>query len=248
MKNHWNSTLARKEYMVRNTNPYLRDPYDLDTLLAAPQPDDEGDADDSPEAGAAPPPGKRSARLSGEGMGAAPCGGAVHAAAAAPKRRRTDENEGPDLPPGVPRVPVRDAVRMLEGLPEQVQTVLLEAAKLAAPAFKRAKAEGEGEGPAGGVPRPAEAPPAEPARAPAPQGPAPGEFAMPAPRRRGAAAAGGTPAGPHAAAGAQLVPSGAGHTPLPLRHLPTELDMFNLHEGGAVAQMDKMAQDFAQQQ
>jgi hypothetical protein len=284
VKNHWNSTLARKEHAVRRTNAFLHPPYDLAALLAHPAAQDDGtQSPDSPAVLRLQ--AKRTGRISNECVipapGAARAAGRGGGTLQAPKRRRagTDDDgdedyEGPggdghshdvwpDLPPGVPRVPVRDAVRMLEDLPVQTQTALLEVALLAAPAFRAANNGAAAAEQLLDVVGNATAAPPEPviataaaqekspemAEAAALTAPDNG-LAMPPPRPRTAAAAGGTPASALRASSCdrRLAPSVAGHTPLPLRHLPTELGMFNQHEGGVVAQMEKMSQDIAAQQ
>jgi len=137
VKNHWNSTLKRKYQSNQLSNKYLTAGYSLQWLQDN-QPEEE-DAYDVPTGGIAP---KRSARMS-DGMAEGACVGVRDAyaggAVVGKRRRGSDHDADAQLPPGIPKVPVRDAVLMLEALPQNTQTALVEAALLAMPAFKRLK-------------------------------------------------------------------------------------------------------------
>lgn len=235
VKNHWNSTLRRKFGTHLMENKYIRVNYSLEWLLAN-QPDEEEEEEEPVHV----PPPKRSVRISGEcipadsGMDDEDEG--WQEAQVGSKRTR-DENVAPELPPGVPKVPVGEAIRMLDALPQHTQTVLMEAALLAAPAFKRQKKADESmdfqateatlapialaaEDQLLFVQRPGSANGCLPPIAPLIHHP------LPTPVRP-------IPTG-------NLGSLGPGCTPLPLRHLPTNLDQMG-EAGGVVDMLDKMA-------
>lgn len=238
VKNHWNSTLRRKFGAQQMENKYIRPNYSLEWLLAN-QPDEE---DEEYEPVVHIPPPKRSVRISGEcipadsGMDDEEEEEAWQEPQVGVKRTR-DENVGPELPPGIPKVPVGEAIRMLDALPQHTQTVLMEAALLAAPAFKRQKKAEDcrdlqaAAGPPAHialaaedqllfVQRPSSANGCLPPIAPLIHHP------LPTPVRP-------IPTG-------NLGSLGPGCTPLPLRHLPTNLDQVG-EPGGVVDMLDKMA-------
>ena len=237
VKNHWNSTLKRKFGAHYVENKYLRAGNNLDWLLSN-QPDED---EDEYEPVVHIPPPKRSARISGDCM---PSDEGIdddeddeweeepHRGV----KRARDENTAPELPPGVPKVPVGEAIRMLDALPQHTQAVLMEAALLAAPAFKRKKGSDYGVefpvAPLSGpiavaaedqllfIQRPGSAAPTLPPILPLTHHP------LPTPVRP-------IPIG-------NLGSVGPGCTPLPLRHLPTNLDQVG-EAGGVVDMLDKMA-------
>ncbi len=265
VKNHWNSTLKRKYTMQQLDNKFIKNAYPLSWLLAN-QPDEADDEYDHQQVSYMGP-SKRSARIGADNMAnledededddeeeweELPQVGA---------KRGRDENVAPELPPGVPRVPVGEAVRMLDALPHHTQSVLMEAALLAAPAFKRRKRISDGkpfhvptitaaehqllfmrqnnnrqeQNGAGGGSDGNESSEARPAN------PSP-------PAAHHHAGAGGvlpTPGRPLLLAGQQQN-IGLGVTPLPLRHLPSNLDQVG-EAGGVVDMLDKMAQAIEQE-
>lgn len=254
VKNHWNSTLKRKYTMQQLDNKFIKNAYPLSWLLSN-QPDEEDEEYEHQQVSHLPQP-KRSARISADHMPSLgdeddeddeeeweelPEFGA---------KRGRDESMCPELPPGVPRVPVSEAIRMLDALPQHTQSVLMEAALLAAPAFKRRKRISDG--------RPLHIPTMtaaehqllfmqqnnghhghgnESSEAPS------ANTSPPAVHQAAVAAVLPTP-GRHLLATSnpqQLVGLGPGVTPLPLRHLPSNLDQVG-EAGGVVDILDKMAQ------
>jgi Myb-like DNA-binding domain len=252
VKNHWNSTLKRKYTMQQLDNKYIKNAYPLSWLLAN-QPEEEDEEYEHQQVSYMPGP-KRSARISADY--AASIGDEDdhdeeeewEELAQVGEKRVHDENAGPELPPGVPRVPVSEAIRMLDALPQHTQSVLMEAALLAAPAFKRRKRISDGRSfhiptmtaaehqllfmqqhraEHGAAAAGNEIPPANPS--------------PPAAHAHHPAAAAILPTpGRHLLAGPQQL-IGVGVTPLPLRHLPSNLDQVG-EAGGVVDILDKMAQ------
>ncbi len=260
VKNHWNSTLKRKYTMQQLDNKFIKNAYALSWLLAN-QPEEEDEEYEHQEPRYMPPP-KRSARITvdninnmGDDDDEEDDEEWEERPQVGTKRGRDSENVGPDLPPGVPMVPVSEAIRMLDALPQHTQSVLMEAALLAAPAFKRRKRISDG--------RPfhiptmtaaehqllfmqqdqchqakgndsSEAPSANPSPPAGQQHHAATAAVLPTPGRHLL-----TVAGPQ-----QLL--GPGVTPLPLRHLPSNLDQVG-EAGGVVDILDKMAQAIEQE-
>lgn len=234
----------------------MKNAYPLSWLLSN-QPDEEDEEYEHQQVSYMAPP-KRSARISADRMpnlGDDDEEDEWEELPEAGAKRGRDENTCPELPPGVPRVPVSEAIRMLDALPQHTQSVLMEAALLAAPAFKRRKRTSDG--------RPFPVPTMtaaehqlllmqqnnyhhrhgnESMEAPS-SNPSP-----PAVHHAAAAAVLPTP-GRHLLAGSnpqQLVGLGPGVTPLPLRHLPSNLDQVG-EAGGVVDTLDKMAQAIEQE-
>lgn len=166
VKNHWNSTLKRKFHANQLNNKYLQQECDLNWLMQHQPEEDEQYANDSTKrpphidgdggyqhryahhngndsnvAASAP---KRAVLAMNSNKHDTPKNISGH------KRRRHiridggvldgGENSAADLPSDIPRVPVTEALRMLECLPQNTQTALIEGALLAAPALKRLKA------------------------------------------------------------------------------------------------------------
>ena len=162
VKNHWNSTLKRKYGTQQLDNKYIKAGYSLEWLLDHTPDDEDGGqvvhgSGGGGGGGDQPRLPKRSARISGDLVSHSQKrsyadmmyddlddefenyqarGYAKNDITAAGAKQRSNE-EKTELPPGVPHVPVGEAIRMLGGLPQHAQTVLIEAALLAAPAFKK---------------------------------------------------------------------------------------------------------------
>jgi hypothetical protein len=133
-------------------------------------------------------------------------------------------------------VPVAEAVRMLEALPENTHTALIEAARLAAPAFKRARvADAAADEALLDVDAAAAAVAARAPLSPLGQPRAP-LLAEPA-----------APPATAARAGPPLGQAAAGATPLQMRHVPADLGGFSYgfagHDGGLMEEMDALADD-----
>jgi len=238
VKNHWNSTLKRKYHSNQLQNKYLQAGYDLTWLLNnAPEEYEPYDAPGGTQSA------KRSSRIRDEEeIGAFRRGTNRYCARTGvlgKRRRGGDENSEAALGPGIPVVPVRDAVRMLEALPDNTQTALVEAALLAVPSFKKLRKIGDyATATAKPVVRPQIPPVINYLRFDLSDGTArpypPGEF------REGARESfvyfpEGLPVEQP-----QLVPVGL----TPLQALPADLDVFP-NESGVVQMMDNMAADVA---
>jgi hypothetical protein len=151
VKNHWNSTLRRKYTSNQLQNKYLFCNHDLDWLLDHMPPQADHYEKASNVAKLALLSKKTEQAGAEEGAeGLLPFrdiptlnpGFQGHPSAVIDcslKRKAADiENTGPNVPY---RMPVKQAIQMLEALPLHTQTVLVEVAQLAAPSFKKRKVE-----------------------------------------------------------------------------------------------------------
>lgn len=152
VKNHWNSTLKRKYTGGQLNNRYLKASHaTLQWLLEnTPEEDDPYSPQNArgskrhPSAAAAPQ------AYTGAAVGRTATGQFAPAINAS-KRRRVDGSSGmgggaavgpagdaeyPGLPAGMKRPSLQESIEMLNSVPESMRACLIEAAKLAGPAFK----------------------------------------------------------------------------------------------------------------
>ncbi|PSC72449.1 myb-related B-like isoform B [Micractinium conductrix] len=154
VKNHWNSTLKRKYHGGQLNNRYLKSSHaTLQWLMDNPAEEDDSYSPQAARGGGA---GKRHSTAAVT-QAQAYAGAAVARTATgqfapainASKRRRTDgglsggggaagdDAEYPGLPAGMKRPSLQESIDMLNSMPESMRACLIEAAKLAGPAFKR---------------------------------------------------------------------------------------------------------------
>eukprot|EP00890_Picochlorum_soloecismus_P002673 jgi/Picsp_1/3406/NSC_06244-R1_protein len=131
VKNHWNSTLKRKYMSDQLENKYIDAGYGLNWLLANP-----------PHEHLASMPEQQhlaKAHIAEEKTGPAPEEGKQHPLKQANRNEskyRNAELLSTELPGGIAKVSVDVAMKLLESLPQDTQTALVEASLLAAPAFQ----------------------------------------------------------------------------------------------------------------
>ncbi|KAL4444372.1 hypothetical protein ABPG75_012109 [Micractinium tetrahymenae] len=166
VKNHWNSTLKRKYTGGQLNNRYLKASHaTLQWLLEnTPEEDDPYSPQNARGAKRHSSAAAVTQAYAGAVVGRTATGQFAPAINAS-KRRRTDGSGGvaggtaagpagdaeyPGLPAGMQRPSLQESIEMLNSVPESMRACLIEAAKLAGPAFKRKTSDPTLVGPASG--------------------------------------------------------------------------------------------------